>query len=259
MCRSLAQGGRRCADARRLSKLTAAELAPDTPGAPALEWSGADLSAVWDSHPQETACAAVKAVEDASKADERTFTDMDTAATAGGGRLHSTEFRLKSPESLARKITTKQEIAETTGARVRAEEIAAGITDTTRYTTVCADHDQITETTATTVEALRARGWEVAEAEHSYVAGNPYKGVHLLVHHHDGQVAELQIHSEESQRIKDRSHLLYEISRDTSRSLAQRREATREGKALYDGLKAPQGLDTLADRLGVTVSKKTYS
>lgn len=259
MCRSVADGGRRCSDARRLFKLTAHDLAPHTPGAPDLEWAESDLAEVWENHPQETACAAVKTIEEASAADARTFTDMDTAAQAAGGHLYGTAFRLKSPASLARKINTKQERGERSGAPLTAEDAAATITDTTRYTTVCQDHDQITDTTVATVQTLRANGWEVIRAEQSYLEGNVYKGVHLLVQHTDGQVAELQIHSEISQRIKDKSHPLYEVSRDTSRSRAERLAADREGKALYRQLPAPANLDTLSDRLGVTVSKKRYS
>lgn len=259
MCRAIADGGRRCSDARRLSNLTAAQLAPTTPGAPTLEWADSDLSAVWAEHPQETACAAVKSIEDAAATDERTYTDMDTAATAAGGHLYGTAFRLKSPASLARKINTKQERAETAGIDTTAENIAATITDTTRYTTVCAHHDQIADTTVATVTTLRAHGWELIEAEQSYLEGNPYKGVHLLVKHSDGQVAELQIHSETSQQIKDQSHLLYEISRDTTRSRAERLAADRQGKELYEQLPAPPGLDSLSERLGFTVRKKRYS
>jgi len=259
MCRSVAEGGRRCPDARRLSKLTAAELAPTTPGAPALEWASSDLSTVWGTHPQETACAAVKTIEEASASDARTYSDMDTAAAAAGGHLYGAAFRLKSPESLARKINSKQERAEGAGVDTSADQIAAIITDTTRYTAVYAEHDQIVDTTVNTVAGLRARGWEVIEAEQSYVAGNSYKGVHLLVRHQDGQVAELQIHSEVSQRIKDQSHLLYEVSRDPSRSRQERLAAAREGKELYADLQAPAGLDSLGEKLGFNVSKKRYS
>ena len=124
---------------------------------------------------------------------------------------------------------------------------------------MCQDHDQITDTTVATVQTLRANGWDVIEAEQSYLEGNSYKGVHLLVQHADGQIAELQIHSEISQQIKDQSHPLYEVSRDTSRSRAERLAADREGKELYRQLQAPAGLDTLSDRLGVAVSKKRYN
>jgi len=79
------------------------------------------------------------------------------------------------------------------------------------------------------------------------------------VQHTDGQIAQLQIHSEISQQIKDKSHLPYEVSRDTSRSRAESLAANRECKALYRQLQAPANLDTLSERLGVTVSKKRYS
>ena len=259
MCRSVADGGRRCSDARRLSKLTAPELAPHTPGAPELEWSDSDLREVWENHPQETACAAVKTIEEASAADARTYTDMSAAAEAAGGHLYGTAFRLKSPPPWRGRSTPSRNARKAPAHTESAEDAAATITDTTRYTAVCVDHDQITDTTVTTVQTLRASGWDVIEAEQSYLEGNPYKGVHLLVQHTDGQIAELQIHSETSQQIKDKSHLLYEVSRDTSRSRAERLAADREGKERYRQLQAPANLDTLSKRLGVAVSKKRYS
>lgn len=261
MCDSLADGGRRCPDSRRISKLTANDLAPHTAGAPAVEWAETDIQAtVWGHYPPEVACVAVSSIETAAAADARTHGDMSAAAAAGGGRLHGEQFRLKSPASLARKVSTKQENAtKDPGKETDAAAIAAGITDITRYTAVCTDHDQIVDTTVATVKDLQGRGWKIREAEQSYVAGNPYKGVHLVMEHNeDGQVVELQVHSETSQALKDRSHLLYERSRDTSLPMRERRAATDEGKQLYVGLPAPAGLDALGKRLGTTVKEKRY-
>lgn len=104
-----------------------------------------------------------------------------------------------------------------------------------------------------------APGWDVAEAEQSYVKGNPYKGVHLQMRDPHGQIAELQVHSRRSQEIKDRAHVLYKISRDPSRPLKEHRAAEAENKQLYADLPAPADLDTLSEKLSAAVSKKAYS
>lgn len=261
MCDSLADGGRRCPDSRRISKLTANDLAPHTAGAPAVEWAETDIQAtVWGQYPPEVACVAVSSIEKAAAADARTHGDMSAAAAAGGGRLHGEQFRLKSPVSLARKVSTKQETGTNRpGMETDAAAIAAGITDITRYTAVCTDHDQIVDTTVATVKDLQGRGWKIREVEQSYIAGNSYKGVHVVMEHNeDGQVVELQVHSETSQALKDLSHPHYERSRDDSLHEEQKKAAHEESRELYKDLPAPAGLESLSKRLGVTVEEKRY-
>ena len=256
MCRAIAEGGRRCARSARLEKLTAPELAPATVGAPELDWTHDDLTVVWAQHDRDVVCAALETVESAAAHDGRTFVDMEVAAAAAGGALHGAAFRLKSPGSLARKIVTKREAVQSRGTKISSAETAATIT---RYTALSAEHDQLVPTATATVTALTARGWTVIEAEQSYLPGNPYKGLHLLVRHEDGQVAELQIQSVRSQQLKDRAHQLYEISRDRNRPLSERRAAAQENKALYDALPAPAGLDQVHEIGGVTVREKRYT
>lgn len=259
MCRSKADGERRCANSRRLEKLSAADLAPSTSGAPSLDWANEDLRPLWTKHDRAEVCTALETVEAAANHDGRTYTDMGSAAAAAGAQLHGADFRIKSPGSLARKISDKMEAAEAQGKQTSPEETADGITDVTRYTVLSEEHDQIVPAARAAVTDLEERGWHVIEAEQSYVSGNPYKGLHLLLRHDDGKVAELQIQSARSQKLKDRAHELYEISRDNSRPLSERRKAVEENKALYDDLPAPAGLDEL-DKLGsVLVSKKQYS
>lgn len=259
MCRSKADGGRRCANSIRLEKLGAADLAPSTAGAPSVDWANEDLKPLWINHDRAEACTALETVEGAAVSDVRTYSDMGSAAAAAGAQLHGTEFRIKSPGSLARKISTKVEAAEISGKRITPQETATGITDVTRYTVLSEEHDQIVPAARAAVADLEARGWHIIEAEQSYVSGNPYKGLHLLVRHDDGQVAELQVQSTQSQKLKDRAHELYEISRDPNRSWSERQKAVAENKALYDALPAPAGLGTL-DKLGaIIVSKKQYS
>lgn len=259
MCRSKADGNRRCANSSRLEKLSAADLAPSTAGAPTVDWANEDLKPLWTKHDRAEVCAALETVEEASRHDGRTYTDMGSAAASAAAQLHGADFRIKSPGSLARKIGAKMVVAQERGKRTTPEETAAGITDVTRYTVLAEDHDGIVPAARAAVADLEARGWHVIEAEQSYVSGNPYKGLHLLVRHDDGQIAELQIQSARSQKLKDRAHELYEISRDPNRSWSERKKAVEENKALYDDLPAPAGLDTL-DKLGtVVVSKKQYS
>jgi ferredoxin-NADP reductase len=68
----------------------------------------------------------------------------------------------------------------------------------------------------------------VVSAEHSYVAGNAYKGIHVLVHHGDERPHKIYFHSELSQAVKDQNHVNYEVERD-------RKTGTPSGRRLTSG------------------------
>lgn len=254
MCRK----DRRCAQARRLRSLSASDVAPGTQGAPALFWSGEDLAGLWKAYDSPVTCAAVGRVEVAARADARVHGDLAEVVAAGGARLHGEEFRLKAPSSMARKVADRQARAEQQGRQISAAEAAGSITDVCRYTAVTGDHDRIPEVARGVVEGLTARGWTVQEAEQSYVVGNSYKGVHLLMREPEGSVVEVQVHSGRSQAIKDASHVLYERSRAAETPMGERRALQEQSRGLWSALAAPRGLDEMGTLGGVSVRKKTY-
>ena len=250
---------RRCERARRLRTLRSQDLQPGTAGAPALFWAAEDPAELWERHDGPVACAALEVVQRAVAADESVYGQVAGVVAAGGARLHGVEFRLKAPSSLARKVEAKQLKAEAQGRRLSAERAVDSITDVCRYTAVAAEHDRISEVARGVVEGLTAKGWTVVEAEHSYVEGNPYKGVHVLMREPEGLVVEVQVHSERSQAIKDESHLLYERSRAAETPMGERRRLQGESQQLWSDLPTPAGLDEMGSLGGVTVRKKTYS
>lgn len=256
MCRS----DRRCDDARRLRSISSSDLAPDTDGAPSLSWAGEDMDELWSQHDADVACAALKRLQAASSSDARVFFELSDAADSAGVRLHGTSARLKAPSSLARKIEAKQNTARLQGRPPLSAEGAVGsITDVSRYTVLAEDHDQIVDAARAVVQRLRTQGWEVHEAEHSYVEGSPYKGIHVQLRDPDGQTVELQIHSRQSQEIKDQSHLLYEQSRAIKTPLSERRRLNLRSAELWASLPAPRDIEELTELGGATVRKIDYS
>lgn len=171
-------------------------------------------------------------------------------------RPHGLEFRVKSPSSLARKIETRVELGDYDSTSY---EIAERLTDLVRYTGVCASPDEVVPMARSTLRRLRRRGWEVVEAEHSYVDDNPYKGLHVLVRDpRSGLTIEVQFHSEQSQEVKDRYHVQYEIARDLSRPAAVRNEADDEMRRAWSRVPHPAGIEELTGLCGVPVKPKRY-
>lgn len=255
MCRK----DRRCAQARRLESLSASDVAPRTQGAPELFWSGEDLARVWKAYDSPVVCVAVRRVEVAAQADAQVFEAMAEVAAGCGVRLHGAEFRLKAPSSMARKVEDRQTTAAQQGRQISAAEAAESITDVCRYTALTEEHDRIPEVAREVVEGLASRGWSVQEAEQSYVEGNSYKGVHLLMREPEGSVVEVQVHSERSQAIKDQSHVPYERSRAAETPMGERRALQDECRRLWADAPVPRGLEEMGALGGVSVRKKAYS
>jgi ppGpp synthetase/RelA/SpoT-type nucleotidyltranferase len=259
MCQSCAEGGRRCRDRRQLEHLTLDELRPPQDlDRPDVHWPDEPApSTLWENYPAAVAGEAVATILEAC-AEEGPITTNHLASLPPGARMHALEFRVKSPSSLARKIHSRLRRDRVVVGEATARDVCGRLTDVVRYTAVYSEHDEIPALARSTVTSLESGGYKLVEAEHSYVDGNPYKGVHLLVASPTGRVFELQIHSELSQRAKDELHVDYELERDMDRSWEERAAA----RARMDGLSAtvptPGGLSEMSELSGVEVKMKAY-
>jgi len=181
------------------------------------------------------------------------------AAIPAGARPHGLEFRMKSPKSLARKLRQR-------ATRSGAESDAAGLqatsgklTDLLRYTAVTERHDDLPSTVETTISGLQQRGYTVVSAEHSYVGGNTYKGIHVLVQHGDERPVEVQFHSELSQGVKDENHVDYEVERDRrTKPYEERFAAYKRMTSRSSSIPRPAGLDGLVEIGGLPLVEKIY-
>jgi hypothetical protein len=133
---------------------------------------------------------------------------MAGMAKLAGGKLEGLAFRLKSEDSLARKI------AKTAAAKgMTAEQAAQAISDALRYTIV-ADAKGYSRAASKVVRALRDAGYTVRVKNYWVEAANPYQGVNLALVDPRGQRLELQLHTPESLRAKGgEMHKLYESRR----------------------------------------------
>lgn len=102
-------------------------------------------------------------------------------SVAAGAKLYQLERRIKSPQSLARKI--KKEIG---GSRRQ-----PSLEDLQRYTMMTGDHDRLVDLLKETAAQLQDRGWALKGVRNSYVPGSRYKGIHLDTYDPRGQRIEV--------------------------------------------------------------------
>ncbi|MFI7064139.1 hypothetical protein ACIBL3_24340 [Kribbella sp. NPDC050124] len=156
--------------------------------------------------------------------------------------------RLKSPESLARKLVKYADYYRRSNHDPE---------DVLRYTAAVKHPDEITKAAVRAIERLQNQQWQMESAIHSYVEGSRYKGLHAFLRS-QGERIELQVHSGESIDVKEQTTPLYEIERDTKQPRDLRDAARRECIALSDRMAQPAGIDDLVELGGVAVRAVSY-
>jgi hypothetical protein len=125
--------------------------------------------------------------------------DADFAELDGKSSL---EQRLKSTDSLARKIDADAE-KDHGGDR---EAAAKAISDGVRYT-LNVDEASYTDGVEKTVDALEKTGWKVESVKNFWQAGDPYDGTNIKLSKSSPEGAtvkvELQLHTPSSHRVKE--------------------------------------------------------
>jgi hypothetical protein len=167
---------------------------------------------VTDKEPEQgqskEAIALARAVREKAVAAEPVITKLvEGIAQQSGAKLEGLSQRVKSTDSLARKIDLDAEQGYGGDKKKAAEEIS----DANRYTLSVNDTDYAS-TLQSAVTAFEATGWKV-RVKNFWQAGDPYDGVNIKAER-DGVKVELQVHTPVSFRTKEKSlHDIYEIYR----------------------------------------------
>lgn len=170
------------------------------------------------------------------------------AALPSTGAPYRLDRRVKSPESLARKIHS--------AAEKRKRKLP---TDVLRYTALTASPDDLVDATRHVIDSLEDHGWQVTFAMQSYVDGSRYKGIHAYLKVPDFDRVEVQFHSAASAKVKELTRQWYEIERDQHTSDHDRAVARQQCVDLSATLRPPAGIDGLTTLGGRPVVINNYS
>ncbi|MBU6455229.1 MAG: hypothetical protein KGS72_25895, partial [Cyanobacteria bacterium REEB67] len=141
---------------------------------------------------------AIRLITHAENAEPEVTDDLMALAKIHKGEMVGLEYRLKSVESLTRKIENGSE--------------AGQIKDALRYTMIFPD-DQLVEKTETILRAMELDGYEALKVKNTFKPNVPYKGVNVCLIKNE-QMFELQFHSPGSYDLKHYNHPLYEFARE---------------------------------------------
>lgn len=136
--------------------------------------------------------------EKSEKAEPGITRDMKALEEQSGGKLAGLEHRLKSPESIERKLQDEGAAPE-------------DINDPLRYT-LTFPSDQLADGANEVMEQMEDMGYTNEEVKNTFKPDKPYMGINTTFSKGDQQF-EVQFHTPESYAIKDESHGLYDVRR----------------------------------------------
>ena len=179
---------------------------------------------------------------------EPTVTAQFLACLPPGTTAYQLDRRVKSPESLARKIRDWEDANR-----------RLPIDDLLRYTVLTDTPGELVAAARRTVDDLNDQGWRVTYAMHSYTQGSRYKGLHAYVAPPGSPRTEIQFHSVASVKVKEATTRLYGIERSASATPDERAAARQQCIELSAPLRPPRGIGELTKLGGKRVAVKNYS
>lgn len=127
------------------------------------------------------------------------------------------------------------------------EESFDSLIDIIRYTQIT-EHDDIFKTAQNTISELQKKGFFLDRVKNYYknpYSNTGYKGLHLGFISPQGQLFELQIHSEKSYSVKQQGHDLYERMRAISTPIEKKEEIKVLINKIHSSVKNPPGYTEL--------------
>lgn len=153
--------------------------------------------------------------------------------------LQGLDFRLKSEDSLTRKIQT-----DAAADGISEDEAVAKIADALRYT-LCIQEDEYTATVNATMQKLADAGYSVVKFKNTW-GGTGYKGINTQLKTPGGYVFELQFHTPASLDTKEEVHKYYEVVRDPATSQEEREKSEKISQDLFLQVPVPDGATELS-------------
>ena len=153
-------------------------------------------------------------------------------------KLEGLDFRLKTRESLGRKI-----IKDSIDDGVSGKEAFDKLKDVVRYTTVLPE-DTFTEKYFEMQELIKSKGYSIIKVKNTWEKGSNYKGINTTLKK-DKLNFEMQYHTDLSLQVKEKLHILYEEERLITTSLERKKELKEEMIKLSESIPEPKGVEKI--------------
>ena len=201
-----------------------------------LDDADAEVAADSDATDEAARAAAIAdRIYAAAAQEETTVTPLLQSLENDSIHLTGLEHRLKTPESIARKLLLNAHDME-----IDLEEAVGALYDALRYTFIIDDDRYISDTDAI-LKALVEQDYKVEYFRNSW-GNDGYKGINTNLRTPGGYLFEIQFHTQDSFETKEyKTHALYEIARSETSTEAEKQEANAKQRELFAAVPVPEG------------------
>lgn len=169
--------------------------------------------------------------------------DVLGAAKAANSKMYGLEHKLKTKESISRKITTDSEEKG-----ISLDKAGKDIKDAVRYTTIT-DDKSFVDSYFKVKENLESKGYQEVRCKNYFDLYDKglvkHKSVQSVFSDKDGYLFEIQFQTPSSQKAKDLKVPLYEERRKPGNSESRNRELERQMVQLAENVTTPPGIDRI--------------
>lgn len=169
---------------------------------------------------QRSRLFALALLQQANLAEPKVTSDMQEMAKLADAELAGLDHRLKTFDSLARKIAS-----DAKKDAVPVFIAAQNISDVLRYT-LTIDEKNYSQKIPSALAYLHQKGYAIVKFRNAW-GGKFYQGINVQLQNATGMRIELQFHTPQSFAIKQASHEVYEIRRNPASTPEQVAEATK--------------------------------
>jgi TusA-related sulfurtransferase len=163
--------------------------------------------------------------------------DASEIAARNGGELQGLEHRLKTPSSTYEKMYERD-------LKVEIEDMR----DIIRYTEIYPS-DQLADSTKGSLAEYESRGYAVDRVKNTWDDKDScYKGINATLTSPDGQVFEVQYHTQESFDLKNDMHPQYEEWRTLADNDPRKKELSDEMMKRCETLERPENVEEVKNR-----------
>ena len=181
--------------------------------------------------------------QNAVKVEPKITKDVKSVIRKSGAKIYGLKNRLKTKESLERKIRTDSKEKD-----ISLNQSAKGIKDTVRYTAVL-DNNNFVDGYNSIKESLAEKGYTEVRCRNYfdlYRKGKAnHKQITTVYENSDGDQFELQFHTPSSIKVKEKKTALYEEARNPKVSKNRKDEITERMDVLAKQIKDPKGIYTI--------------
>jgi hypothetical protein len=177
----------------------------------------------------------------AKEVEPRNTAILSGIAGKHGAEMHNLKYKLKTQQSLARKI--KQDAEEKYDGDT--EKAASKINDSLRYTMV-AETGNYSAMAESVMADLSAEGYQFNNTKNFWQEGSMYKGINVHMTSPEGHRMELQFHTKESSFVKDvQNHKIYMVQRTIPKFTAEWKAMDAKMAENMDKIPTPPGVESI--------------